>query len=376
MEAHDEHLEAGEFGALLSPEGDTAVVKQRAGHLERCEACRAVLARHEQEQSRLRQLSAHRRMDTGPGCAPPSEWADLAAGLTPPGQRETLLRHAEECDRCGAMLRAVVEDFSIPLSEAEEDRIEALRTSSAMWQREFARRMAAGSRKPLSAAWLARAAALLLCAGGAWTGYSMWAARVPQRLLARSYADQRPFDLRIPGAAQAPLGAQQRGAGSAFQRPQPLMEAEVRIARELAKNPDSRKWLGLRARAEMLGRDPESAIATLNRALESPPDDPELLADLGMAYALRAESGNRAIDYARANESLSRALKLQPQMREATFNRALVYERLYLYDEAIREWQRYLTLDSKGAWADEARRRLAEIESKKKPPAETGSNPR
>ena len=365
MEAHDEHLRADEIGALLSPDGDTDVLNRRSAHLERCETCREALARHEREQSRLGRLSRHRRMEAGAGCAPPSEWADLAAGLTPPDQREFLLRHAEGCDRCGAMLRNVVEDFSTPLSQPEDEHIDALRTSSAMWQRELARRMAAGSRKPLAASWLARAAAVLLCAGGAWTGYSMWAARVPARLLARSYAEQRPFDFRLPGAAQAPLAAQQRGTGSAFQRPQPLMEAEARIAGELAKDPDSRKWLGLRARAEMLGRDPESAIATLNRALETRPDDPELLADLGMAYALRAESGNRAIDYARANENLSRALKLQPQMREATFNRALVYERLYLYDEAIREWQRYLTLDSSGAWADEARRRLAEIESKK-----------
>jgi tetratricopeptide (TPR) repeat protein len=290
------------------------------------------------------------------------------------------------------MLRSLAEDFSTPLADEELERIETLKTSSPMWQREFARRMAAGargqreseqepgagssrpelvrvaaagSRKPFTSSWLARAAAVLLCAGASWSGYSLWSARLPERLLARAYAEQRPFALRIPGAGQAPLGPQQRGTGSSFQRPQPLMEAEARIGRELAKDPDSRKWLGLRARAEMLGRDPESAIATLNRALEIRPDDPELLADLGMAFALRAESGNRAIDYARANENLSRALKLRPEMREATFNRALVYERMFVYDEAIREWQRYLTLDGTGPWADEARQRLAEIESKK-----------
>jgi tetratricopeptide (TPR) repeat protein len=365
MEPNNEHLGADEIGVILSPCGDPAVLQRRADHLERCKACREELAMHQREQSRLMELSGPRRIEAGAACASPAEWANVAAGLVSAEQREFLLEHAAGCDRCGALLRAVTEDFSSPLTEREEQGIEALRTSSPMWQRELARRSSRGVRKPLAASWLARAAAVLLCAGGAWTGYSTWAAAAPGRLLARSYTEQRPFELRIPGAEQAPLGAQQRGAGSAFQRPQPLMEAEVRIARELAKEPDSRKWLGLRARAEMLGRDPESAIATLNRALETRPDDAELLADLGMAYALRAESGNRTIDYARANENLSRALKLQPAMREATFNRALVYERLYLYDEAIREWQRYLTLDGKGAWADEARRRLTEIESKK-----------
>jgi tetratricopeptide (TPR) repeat protein len=175
--------------------------------------------------------------------------------------------------------------------------------------------------------------------------------------------------MRIPGAERAPLGAQQRGTGVAVQRTEKLLEAEARIARELKKDPDSRKWLGLRARAEMLAWDPESAIDTLNRLIEHRPDDPEVLADLGMAYALRAEAADRAVDYNRAIDYLSRALKISPESQTATFNRALVYERMNQYDEAAREWQRYLTLDPSGAWADEAKSQLAEITPKRNSPA-------
>jgi tetratricopeptide (TPR) repeat protein len=63
---------------------------------------------------------------------------------------------------------------------------------------------------------------------------------------------------------------------------------------------------------------------------------------------------------------LSRALKAKPDLLEARFNRALVYESMFLYDEAIQEWRQYLTLDPQGPWAGEANRHLSEIETKKK----------
>src|SRR5439155_540409 len=112
----------------------------------------------------------------------------------------------------------------------------------------------------------------------------------------------RPFEFRIPGAEQAPVRVERSGAGSTFGRPSALLQAEARIAGALAKNPDNTEWLALRARAEMLAKDAETAIATLTRALDQKPDDPDLLAAVGMAYALRAEAANRAIDYGQAIE--------------------------------------------------------------------------
>src|SRR5262249_39091395 len=97
------------------------------------------------------------------------------------------------------------------------------------------------------------------------------------------------------------------GAGSTFGRPFTLLQAEARIGEALAKNPDNTEWLALRARAEMLARDAETAIATLTHALDQKHDDPDLQAALGMAYALRAEATNRAIDYGQAIEYLSRS---------------------------------------------------------------------
>jgi len=318
--------------------------------------------------ARLSQLMAGPRNGLGPTCPAASEWSTLAAGIAEPERREHLLNHASECDACGALLHGLVEDFTRDVDPEETDQFQMLRTSSPAWQRSFAQEMAASSRRTnVFSPWLAKAAAIfLVCSGGGWWGFLQWTATRPARLIAMAYTQQRPFDFRIPGADYGPVRVEKRGSGSSFQRPASLLDAEARIARELEKNPENAEWLGLRAQAEMLGWDSESAIATLTRALDQKPSDPDLMAGLGMAYALRAEQADRAIDYGMAIEYLSRSLKARPDHLETLFNRAVVYERMFLVDQAIEEWKKYLTLDPKDGWANDARRRLAELEAKKK----------
>ena len=53
-------------------------------------------------------------------------------------------------------------------------------------------------------------------------------------------------------------------------------------------------------------------------------DFSDVLADLGMAYALRAEAQDRAVDYGSAIEYLGRSLKAQPDSPEALLPRASV----------------------------------------------------
>src|SRR5262249_9578423 len=263
----------------------------------------------------------------------------------------------------------LLEDFANEMTEAESQALEALPSSQPEWQREVARKMAdaAGGSRVHLGYWLARAAAVLVAAASGWWAWDHWMAKDPSRLIAQAYTQQRPFEYRVPGADRAPVRTVRGGVGSSLQRPAALLEAEAMIARELEKNPDSGNWLALRARAELLAWDAEAAIATLVRALERKPDDPDLLADLGMAYAIRAEARKRDVDYASAIEYLGRSLKAKPNSLEALFNRALVYERMFYYDEAARDWRQYIELDTAGAWREEAQRHLADIEQKKKP---------
>jgi tetratricopeptide (TPR) repeat protein len=323
---------------------------------------------HKEEDTRLRRLAGGPRKAPGAGCPPLPEWASMAAGLVEAGRRDELLAHASECDACGAALHAVMEDFSTDLTEAEMRALESLESSKPEWRRKVARLMAEASRGRLEyiRTWLAIAATVLLAVGGGWLAWNRWIASDPARLIAKAYTQQRPFEFRMPGAGYAAVRQERRALGSSFQRPSALLEAEAMIARELEKNPDSVKWLELRARAEMLGWDPETAIRTLQRALERRPEDPDLMADLGMAYALRAEAQNRDVDYGYAIEYLGRSLKAKPNSPEAIFNQAVVYERMFLYEDAIREWRHYLELDAAGSWREEAQRRLGELDAKKK----------
>lgn len=188
--------------------------------------------------------------------------------------------------------------------------------------------------------------------------------RSAERLLADAYARHRTYEFRLPDASYSPVRAEAPD-GPAFSRPFSLLEAESQIAHHLAKDHDSADWLRLRARAEMINDEAESAIATLQRALEQSPDAPDLLAELGMAYALRADAQNRDVDLGYAIDYLCRGLKAKPDSPVAAFNRAVVYERTYLYEDAITEWRHYLELDPAGGWHDEARRRLANLEDKK-----------
>jgi tetratricopeptide (TPR) repeat protein len=286
-----------------------------------------------------------------------------------PGRREALLAHACECDSCGALLHAVVEDFSGEATSEERQSLEALESSKPEWRARMAGQMVAASSRgrliPMRiTAWLARAAAVVVAVGAGWLGWNGWGTNDPARLIAKAYTEQRPFEFRIAGAENAPVRVERGAAGSQFERPQALIEAEAKIARKLENDPANVRWLQLRARAELLARDPDAAIATLERAQAQKPGDPDLLADLGIAYALSAETPNRAADYARAAQVLVRSLAAKPDNAEAVFNLALVYQRMNFYADAERQWRRYLELDAAGAWRLEAQARLAEVQRK------------
>jgi tetratricopeptide (TPR) repeat protein len=360
------HLTDEELAALVGVDRPGALPEERADHVRSCESCGRIVAMHREEMARLERLAGGPRPAPGPGCPLMTEWAGLAAGLVSEGRRDELLAHAGECDACGAVLRTVMNDFSMEFTEAETKLLASLESSKPEWQRKMARRMADASReRPASSrSWLGIAAAAVLAVGGGWLGWTQWFAGDPARLIAQAYAQQRPFEYRIPGAAYAPVRVQRRAAG-AFQGPASLFDAEGTITRQLEKHPDDVKWLQLQARAEMLIRAPEAAIDALRRALVRKPDDPALTADLGMAYALRAANSNRDIDYGSAIEYLGRSLKAKPDDPVVLFNRAIVYQHTLAYEDAIRDWRRYLELDPSGPWREEAQQNLAELEQKK-----------
>jgi CHAT domain-containing protein len=201
----------------------------------------------------------------------------------------------------------------------------------------------------------------LAVAGGLATWRQLRRARDPAVLLAKAYTAARPFEFRLADSGYGPV-RQQRGAGSAFDRPEALDAAVAAIRGEVAAHPRDPAVSELKGRAQLMERDYEGAIESLTRATPGGEGDPDALADLATAYAVRGEAEKRNIDYGHAMELYLRALRRRPDDQRMLFNLALVYEKLWLVDEAIEAWQRFLKQNPAAGWRQEAETHLAAIE--------------
>ncbi len=189
-------------------------------------------------------------------------------------------------------------------------------------------------------------------------------ANSPPHLLAEAYFEQRTLELRIPGAAHAPIRVK-RGPGETtpFDRPGALGLAEHLIVDDLRGNPDDQQLLLLRGRANLLEWSYEAAITDMDRALDLQSDEAGVLDGLATAYFERAAQEQRFGDYGTAYELQSRALQKRPNDPIIIFNRAITAEKLFLFKQCFADWEHYLQLDPAGAWADEARDRYAKTKA-------------
>jgi CHAT domain-containing protein len=111
----------------------------------------------------------------------------------------------------------------------------------------------------------------------------------------------------------------------------------------------------------VLGR-PAAAVDNIQRAARLT-SCPACSSDLAVAYLAAADSERNPHRVTEALAAVDTALRLTPELPEALFNRAVVLEKLPLHGQAITAWIRYLRIDSRSAWADEARRRLQRLRS-------------
>jgi len=335
---------------------------------------------------------------TGPGarqadCPNDEVWDQVAGGLVEPDQTLVCIEHASRCDHCGPLLRSAVEGFVGPnpdlakeLTEAERAQIASLESTTPEWQIRLAERISGTVRSSRSGtSWWRGWSLAPVLAGATLTalivaGVSWWqwdSRKTPEaadRLLARAYTDQRTLELRIPGAAYGPLRVQRGPAESFTARPAPLLKAEALIASQLTAHPDDPAWLQAAARADVLEGKYDAAVEALQRALELQPHSPDLMLELATAHFQRAQSEDRQEDYAAAYEFLSDVLQQQPENAAALFNRAIVAERQFLYQQALDDWEHYLKLDSTSQWAEEARNRADAVRAKLKQ-HESGAKP-
>jgi tetratricopeptide (TPR) repeat protein len=385
------HIGTAELAKLLEESRRSAKSQDAADvhpHLAACPTCRD---QFEGLASQDRQLASIRPAESGlpqGDCPGGAVWREIAGGLAGSDQTLVCIEHASRCDYCGPLLcgaMAELADLNGEISAAEREHIATLVSASAEWQQKLAQRITgtqhSGQGREPTSWWQRWRTVPLAMAGGsllAVVGMGWWAfmdrngdfhrnrPADADKLLARAYTEKRTLELRIAGASYAPLRGSRGPAPSFTGRPEALLKAEALIADQLLSHPSDPAWLQAQAQADVLESKSDAAVEALRRALELDPHSPAILTDLATAYFQRAQKEDRREDFGAAYEYLSQALQLHPDDSVALFNRAIVSEYLFFYQQALDDWEHYLRVDSGSEWAEEAHRRADAVREKLK----------
>lgn len=393
--SHDPFL-GGETDADRSQQFADAALTKALRHIEICEVCRETARRNQAATRMLNQLRSQGPAAPRADCPSASEWPLVVTGQVESEQAREYLRHAEDCDHCGTLLREATVDFGDEFTADEEEMISQLKTSDPAWQKQFARELAAKSPAPaevspgskakvLRGPWLSwrnwqpvalAAAATVIVAVLLFVFLNNYYSQRPNKLLAQAYGERRNLELRFQDAQHGPVHVERsKGGDSRLNRPAALLEAEALIARGLEQDPNSLVWLQAKGRADLLEGNYEAAIQSFQKALDLDVNSASLQTDLASAYFQRAELADRASDYGRAIELLSKVLAQNPNDPIARFNRALVNEKMFLYRQALEDWEHYLQLDAKGEWANEATQHINNLRQKLNEQTQSATQP-
>lgn len=196
------------------------------------------------------------------------------------------------------------------------------------------------------------------------------------RQLARAAGSMRPFlprmTLLLSWAPCDQLLADSNGIpGVDCPAPSPLPEdvlaAGDRIERAAEERSDGRTlhalgfWYLLQASSPRLAN---LAVSQLEQAVGYQPSNGELWSDLAAAYQVRARRMQQPEDLVRSLTASDRALRVDPGLQAARFNRALALEALFLWGDAESAWREYLDSAEADGWRKEAEARLAAVSAR------------
>jgi tetratricopeptide (TPR) repeat protein len=393
----DQHISIEQIELLIGAElreegGPQEVASEARRHLESCETCQKLLFMHKEADLIIRHLRENRPDSRTSDCPSDAKLEELAAGILDSAEADKLLDHVVQCQHCSGLLCEATRLFSDETLAEETKVIGRLRSSNTEWQKKLSGKLARqslltsepnqGKNNRLAGTslwfrWAIASASLIVLLVSGW-----WVARKYQTpsestLLLQAYSENRNLEMRFEGAAYAPL-RESKGAErtqSRMSRPSSLLEAEASIARRIKIHPGDTILLDQQGKVDLLEGNYETAVEVLEKAARSSPDNANVAIDLANAYYMRAGVANRPADYGAAVDTLGRVLSAHPGSPVARFNRAIALERMFLYQEAIEEWEAYLRLDATSAWASEARDRLTKLQEMLRKQREQGSRP-
>lgn len=374
------HLTIEDILLMLRPgpgEDRSVSLAELQAHLDRCTHCAKI---KEQYQRLMPELDLFRTGGTADfsECPQAEIWIQLAARIVPQEQAVQMTRHAATCKICATKLAEALELVGIDSPPPAELR-QSLKSGTKEWQANLAKQMALRTGYSPAQKSTADRTSFIFAHRQA-LGYSIAAVcliaagialflrvRPPStdELLAKAYGHDRTIELRLPQSHYGPFVGEERGGVSG--KSEELTEAELRIARDLKREPENLQFLRQRAEADLLGNAPNSSQAIIDRLrplLKDNSADVPLLIDLGIAYFQRAEKTEMQADYEDALNYLNPALRLSPYNPAALFNRAIVHERMQSYGSAIADWELFLQKETDPGWRKEAENHLKNLRSK------------
>jgi CHAT domain-containing protein/Flp pilus assembly protein TadD len=263
----------------------------------------------------------------------PETLASFAEGQLDAQVRSAVIEHLDVCEEC-------MNDVALVMANASQPS-EAGRFSRRTWL-------------------LAIAAALVL----ALALPAIWHAR--QRspidgLIALAPRSARVVEPRLTGGFEwAGYHGPMRASGGTADAQQLRLGGAAGDLIERAEHDRSAEAQHAAGVAMVLVEKPEEAVPKLESAARVS-NDAKIWSDLAAARYAAASQLGRTSNYPTALAAADTALRADPKLPEALFNRALILERLGLSNEARRAWERYLEVDPSSPWAIEAREHLTGI---------------
>jgi len=266
------------------------------------------------------------------GCPAPETLAAFAEGKLERREIAAILEHLVTCDSCKRALQTANE-------EVVAEQRPGFRTAT----------------------WLAIAAATALIFI---TVPLMWnrGATPAARLVALAPQSERLTEARLSGGF---AWARYRGPVRSTEPSNDPRRLELMgAAGELVRRANEQKSASLEHAAGIglvMIELPLDAVVRLHKAAELEPNNAKTWSDLAAAQFSAAAALERPSMIPEALASADRALRIDPELAEAAFNRALIIERLGLTEQAREAWKRYLAIDGTSGWAVEAREHLGRL---------------
>jgi len=298
-------------------------------------------------------------------CPDPGTWIDLATEVPLKELADQLLNHAALCSSCLRRLRESRELFSNEASATETEDLARFAAANTEWHRRLAAELARTSHRLSSRRliWFIWSGAGLAAEFALVFAFFLSARHhSPERLLAETYSRERIFDLRIPGAAFAPVTPRLHLRGMTENRePADLVAARAEIERNLKRSPADTHWLQLEARAALLGERYDDAVRALDRLVAEGPATPSLLLDDGTAHFVRGAVFDNEDDRAAGLNVMRRADQVSPRDPVVLFNEAVAMEDRGQLSDAVQTWKRCLETERDPQWLEEERHRLQSL---------------